>query len=177
MFIFFSWIFPRTWRKLGRSSIYNGVNLRTFFGGVGQFFDGRKHRAEMECWKKYFFNYYSDLQKSVAPNSLRFLSTISTKKIRLQKSENCFFSWVSEYCAAFWNKNPIWQLLRERGLHIVNQDMARYRSAVMSEGFQGDANPSWQLFAYQGMHDTTDTHAPDLMKTERKLRCHTLPCL
>ena len=29
-----------------------------------------------------------------------------------------------------------------RGLHIVNQDMTRYRSAVMSEGFQGDANPS-----------------------------------
>ena len=56
---------------------------------------------------------------------------------------------------------------RGRGLHVVNQDMTRYRSAMMPDGFQADANPSLQLFACQGMHDTT--HALDLMKTERKL--------
>ena len=38
------------------------------------------------------------------------------------------FSQVSEHCATFWNKNPMWSLLRGGtgvGLHVFNWDRAR----------------------------------------------------
>ena len=59
-------------------------------------------------------------------NSFSFLSKNSfISKTKVTKIGKLFFSFVSEHCATFWSKNPMWPLL----IKGVNDDRAGIRFA------------------------------------------------